>query len=63
MKERNEKVKYGVGQMERMGKMRGERDWRSFEVMAGWMPCKLMAGCGLLLTLMLQLRTELQNSG
>lgn len=25
MKERNERVKYGVGQMERMGKMRGER--------------------------------------
>lgn len=40
MEERNERVKYGVGQMERMEKMRGE--WRSFAVMAGWM-FKLMA--------------------
>lgn len=29
------RVKYGVGQMEGMRKMRGKEEWRSFEVMAG----------------------------
>lgn len=29
--------------MERLGgKMRGEQEWRSFEVMAGWLPFQLM---------------------
>lgn len=43
MKERKGGGKYGVGQMERMrGGVRGEQEWRSFEVMAGWLPFQLM---------------------
>lgn len=38
MKERKERGKYGVVG----GGVRGEQEWRSFEVMAGWLPFQLM---------------------